>query len=76
MADSKFVETPMEPIAKAPAGYKGGPGVYDGEKNLPAGMPGRTHSPNGVPEKVRDGSVPSVDKNVILPDKMPKHFGS
>ncbi len=48
-----IVNSPAKPIAQPPAGYKGGPGQYDGEK----GYPGRTKSPNGVPEKIRDGNV-------------------
>lgn len=70
MPDKNFLNTPLEFVAE-PKGNRGGPGEYDGE----GGLPKRTHSPNGVPEKVRDGSVPSFDKKgVILPDQMPKHL--
>jgi len=48
---NKIVETPMEGAKAPPAGNKGGPGVYDGEK----GLPSRTNTPNGVPEKIYDG---------------------
>ncbi|HZM78498.1 MAG TPA: hypothetical protein VFC19_22455 [Candidatus Limnocylindrales bacterium] len=53
---SDFVDSPNTPLKSPPAGYRGGPGTYDGEK----GYPGRTPSPNAVPEKVRDGSVPTT----------------
>jgi len=36
---------------------KGGPGVYDGEDCPGFSAYRRTSSPNGVPEKIRDGSV-------------------
>lgn len=36
-----------------PAGYKGGPGTYNGEK----GYPPRTSGASGPPEKVRDAGV-------------------
>lgn len=52
----EFVDSPMKPIASPPSGNKGGPGQYDGEK----GYPPRTSTPNGVPEKVRDGSMPGT----------------
>lgn len=54
MSDS-FVESPAKPIAPVPAGYKGGPGEYDGTK----GYPKRTSSPNAAPEKIVDGSMPT-----------------
>lgn len=58
---SDFVDSPMCPeFIKTPAGYKGGPGEYDGEKTGPFGEYARTSSPNAVPEKIRDGSVPAV----------------
>lgn len=37
---------------------KGGPGEYDGVKQGPFGAYTRTPSPNAVPEKIIDGSVP------------------
>ena len=36
---------------------EGGPGLYDGESEGEFGSYKRTHSPNGVREKIRDGSV-------------------
>jgi len=36
--------------------YKGGPGKYDGANDQ--GLPTRTPSPNAVPEKLYDESVP------------------
>lgn len=56
MPKKKLIATPVEdyPVGKPPAGYKGGPGVYDGEEDYPK----RTPTPNGPPEKVRDGSAP------------------
>ena len=51
-----FITTPAEGCAGAPpVGYKGGPGVYDGEE----GWPKRTPSPNAVPEKVKE-SIPTT----------------
>ena len=61
MADESFVNSPMKPIAPVPAGYKGGPGVYDGEHTGPCAVYPRTPSPNAVPEKMRDGSVPKIE---------------
>lgn len=55
MADN-FVDSPMDLIAPVPAGYKGSPGKYDG---IP-GWPGRTSSPNGVPEKFLEDAMPGV----------------
>jgi hypothetical protein len=37
-------------VARPPKNKKGGPGKYDGEP----GLPGRTASKEGAPEKVRD----------------------
>lgn len=55
MSDN-FCDSPMKPIAPIPAGYKGGPGVYNGE---PGFEPKRTMGPDSVPEKTRDGSIPT-----------------
>lgn len=56
---SDFCDSPMSPeFIKTPAGYKGGPGEYDGHDKGPFGEYKRTPSPNGVPEKWLDGSVP------------------
>ncbi len=74
MADSKFVNTPIDFIAHPPADNKGGPGEYNGDKTGPLGAYGRTPSPNAVPEKTRDGGLPTVQKSVTLPDEMPKHM--
>lgn len=58
MSDS-FVDSPMNSeFIRTPAGYRGGPGMYDGESEGPFGEYRRTPSPNSVPEKIRDGSVP------------------
>jgi hypothetical protein len=58
MAD--FVDTPMSSeFVKPDAPKKGGPGLYDGEDEGPFGGYRRTPSPNSVPEKIRDGSVPA-----------------
>ena len=55
---SDFVTTPMnDEFVKTPAGYKGGPGMYNGEEEGPFGEFKRTPSPSAVPEKIRDGSV-------------------
>ena len=54
---SEFVDTPMKGF-NAPDSYKGGPGEYDGCKESEFGKFPRTHSGNGVPEKITDGSVP------------------
>ena len=60
MAKDKLVESPFTGIAgDYPSNCKGGPGEYDGTR----GYPGRTGSPNGVPEKF-------VDKTGLsIPDK-------
>lgn len=71
--NGSFVNTPMDMIAHPPKGNKGGPGTYDGDDNGPVSGYRRTHSPDGVPEKLYDGSVPSVGKPVIMPDKLPKN---
>lgn len=73
MAKNGFVNTPMDMIATPPKGNKGGPGVYNGEDQGPFGGYKRTSSSDGVPEKTYDGSVPSVEKPVIMPDKLPKN---
>jgi hypothetical protein len=67
---SDFCDSPMKLIATPPAGNKGGPGTYDGEK----GYPGRTSSPNAVPEKVRDGSVPTTQGSDVGPGKIDTSF--
>ena len=46
---SDFVVGPMKNIADPPKGNRGGPGDYDGANGH--GLPVRTPSPNGVPEK-------------------------
>ncbi len=48
--DSSLIHTPMDDIVGNPKEHRGGPGVYDGEP----GLPGRTPSPNAVPEKTYD----------------------
>jgi len=56
---SEFVNTPMSSeFVKSET--KGGPGTYDGDDCADFGSYRRTHSPNGVPEKIFDGSVPKV----------------
>ena len=58
-----FVDTPMDALLSQ-CGYKpgtvpeGGPGVYNGVDIGPFGAYKRTPSPNGVREKIIDGSVP------------------
>lgn len=64
MAKDKFVESPFNGISgDYPSNCKGGPGEYDG---MP-GWPGRTGSPNGVPEKFIDKEVGGKDPTI--PDK-------
>lgn len=48
--DSSLIHTPVDDIVGNPKEHKGGPGVYD---SLP-GLPGRTPSPNALPEKLMD----------------------
>jgi hypothetical protein len=57
-----FVNTPMEGtgFVKTPAGYKGGPGVYDNANCPPANEYPRTPSPNGVPEKFFEETLGNV----------------
>jgi len=54
---SDFCETPMSPEFVRTGIPEGGPGKFDGEDEGPFGSYKRTHSPNGVREKIRDGSV-------------------
>ena len=61
MTKDKFCDSPMD-YEKPPAGYRGGPGQYNGEK----GYPGRTSSPNAVPEKVRDENVPDQKGGISI----------
>lgn len=44
------IATPVDMVATPPSKKKGGSGSYDGEP----GYPGRTSSPNAVPEKTRE----------------------
>ena len=74
MAKDSFVTTPVDMIANPPKGNKGGPGVYNGEDAAPFSQYKRTPSPDAVPEKTYDGSMPSVEKTVIMPDKLPKNI--
>lgn len=56
---SDFVNTPMsKEFVKPDASTRGGPGKYDGDHDGPFGEYKRTPSPNAVPEKILDGSVP------------------
>lgn len=72
MAD-KFIHSPADMISQPPAGNRGGSGVYDGDDQAPLSGYRRTHSPNAVPEKLYDGTLPSVEKNVTLPNELPKN---
>jgi len=71
---SDFVDSPMKPIAPVPAGYKGGPGTYNGEDCPPFGAHKRTPSPNAAPEKTYDGSVPKIE--VPIPSAKPEGLPS
>lgn len=62
---SDFVDSPMKPIASPPSGYgPTGKGMVNGED----GYPKRTPSPNGVDEKVRDGSLPTTKDSAFPTD--------
>jgi hypothetical protein len=67
-----FVSTPVDMVAQPPAGYKGSKGVYNGEDQGAFAGYKRTSSPNAVPEKTYDGSMPATKKDVILPNALPK----
>jgi hypothetical protein len=54
----EFICGPTKPMAPLPKGNKGGPGVYNGVKS--GNLPGRTPSPNAVPEKVTEGARPQI----------------
>ena len=69
-----IIQSPATPIASPPSGYKGGPGVYNGENKGEAGAHKRTSSPNAVPEKIYDGAIPSGSKDVVTADKLPKNI--
>lgn len=54
-----FCDSPMSPVFNKNGEIpEGGPGVYDGEDTAAFSEYKRTPSPNSVPEKIRDGSVP------------------
>lgn len=55
MAKNDFVASPFD-LSDAPESLKGGPGKYDGANNQ--GLPTRTTSPSGVPEKFYDEQPP------------------
>lgn len=74
MAKNSFVKTPVDMIATPPKGYKGGPGVYDGENVGPFSSYKRTSTPNGVPEKIKDGAIPTTGKGEVVADKLPKNL--
>lgn len=60
--DSSFVNSPAECPAEPPSGYKGtGGGSYDGARG--PGLPGRTSSPNAVPERTYEPDPPSIKKD-------------
>jgi len=70
-----IIQSPFDSVAGGPpAGNKGGPGVYNGENQAPFGSHRRTNSPDGVPEKIYDGEIPSGSKDVITADKFPKNI--
>jgi hypothetical protein len=71
---SDFVDSPMKPIAPVPAGYKGGPGEYNGSDCPPFDEYKRTSSPNSGPEKIIDGSVPKIP--VPIPQATPEGLSS
>lgn len=73
MAKNGFVSTPVKMIATPPKSNKGSAGVYNGENQGPFSGYKRTSSPNAVPEKTYDQSVPSVKKEVTLPNELPKN---
>lgn len=56
----KFVDSPMDNSEFNKNGRipEGGPGAYNGDPCPPFGEYKRTPSPNGVREKIIDGSVP------------------
>jgi len=70
---SEFCKSPMEMVATPPSSYKGSTASkYDGSEGL---QPGRTSSPNAVPEVSRDGLKPTVPGGgfVITPmESIPK----
>lgn len=74
MANNKndFVATPMDIIATPPKDNKGSAGVYNGEDQGPFAGYKRTPSPNAVPEKNYDGSMPTTKESEISPNELPK----
>jgi hypothetical protein len=67
-----IIKSSANMIATPPSGNKGGPGTYNGEPKGVVGSHTRTKSPNAVPEKIYDGSVPKGKGSPVLPDKLPK----
>ena len=55
--DKKLITTPADELCGDPNDRKGAEGLWDSEP----GLPGRTPSPNAVPEKIRDtaGGLPA-----------------
>jgi hypothetical protein len=72
--NDKFVDTPVDMIGNPPKGNKGGPGVYNGEDQGPFSGYKRTPSPDAVPEKLYDGSIPTTGKGEVSPNKLPKNL--
>lgn len=63
MANKPIVDSPFtDSISKDP-GKRGSAGTYDSSKDLPSGMPTRTTSPDGVPEKYYDAAVTAGAKS-------------
>ena len=56
--NKKLVSTPIQDLVGDPKNLQPGKGIWNGEP----GFPGRTSSPNAVPEKIREEASPFVKK--------------
>ena len=58
MANSKpIIDSPFTDHITKDVPKRGSAGTYDSSKDLPSGLPSRTTSPDGVPEKYYDSAV-------------------
>jgi hypothetical protein len=58
-----IVNSPFKDKITKPVPKRGSAGGYDSMQNLPEGMPSRTTSDSGVPEKYYDGAVTNGTKS-------------
>jgi hypothetical protein len=69
MANKPIVNSPFSDRISKDVPKKGSAGDYDSNKNLPDGIPSRTPSDDGVPEKYFDKAIGSGTPGVGGPIK-------